>query len=81
MNINPLFPLSVSSFSTDLLLSSLTWYLETLSSSEENRSKTGEQTWKNIWAENGRDICQEDFPTGLTSATAQRSGYQPKMAT
>lgn len=45
---------------------------------EEARSKAKEQPWKNIWAENGRDICQEAFPTGLTSARAKRSGYHPK---
>lgn len=32
---------------------------------EEAGSKAEKQPWKNIWAENGRDICQEAFPTGL----------------
>lgn len=47
---------------------------------EEARSKAEKQPWKNTWAENGRDICQEAFPTGLTGAGVQRSGYHPKNA-
>lgn len=66
-----------------LALSDLAWHgtLWPCVFEEEARSKAEEQPWKNIWAENGRDICPEAFPTGLTSARAQGSGYHPKTPT
>lgn len=47
---------------------------------EKTRSKADEQPWKNTWAENGRDICQEAFHTGLTSSRVQGSSYPTKNA-
>lgn len=47
---------------------------------EEARSKAEEQPWKNICAENGRDICRDNFPTGSASGWNRGIMLPAKMA-